>query len=796
MINKISGPFVILSRTRQTVTSFDELDDDMVILSTEDGKLLSFEDNQGSEGNDMIMKIFDPTGEVLLKYFQTSRNVFADVLRRFDDVQGAPDGLSNKTEIDTDKKFLYEGFEYNELSDEQKKDIGFEDPPDNFLSNTFYVMYGVDNFKNAVPFKKVTVSKFILDQGTDSAYTLTVKFISYPPSDEVVQDEFKKNTRDSVDQRDVTQQQSNAQEGTWNIWPKNDDDSRKFYLYRAKYKKAMSPGLASYISMVPDDIELDNSYNLAPTLEFFFQNYLTDYKKGKTVTSDDFIPMVFLPPALESKILEHMEDYKESNGDPMAKLPIWDAKMQQGIIKKFSNCGIALFKEIESDKSISRWNEPFQVDITINIINPTGPSASRINKCIGILNSLLKEFSVDETYMQACYINDPVHVEEFIKTHCTNEGGIYKDYYLVDRKNGTKESLLSIDLEDNSTQFRPLLIIAGAAFIRGILNVNPNIVERSEQAKIVQFFKEVSNFSSAISEINMKKFFKGDVLGYVHKLVNHYNYVQGEELLGSEFSLNSGMIEKPILKKGLLSLFEFYTLNRNNDDILNIKVKQADTLPLPFVDDIFAFTQKPTVDDLDFMVKSVKASPQDPLTDGKIDYIANTIARQSFENPKTNLAIDELLRDGAGSKFSDAQATTRDLLNRIKSNKNISKSNVSSTSLINYLTYFTRMRDANRKISLKIKPKFRKYQSYSKDDHLIFLRVINPNVPLIDNPLARKSLITNLYQIEHIKHVMGDGECYTQLELFVCPLANYLSNVHDLEEIYARKIFDLANPEI
>ena len=68
MINKIAGPFVILSKTRQQVTSFDELQGDYIIFSTEDGTLLEFEDNIGSDGHDLILKFFDPTGEILLRY--------------------------------------------------------------------------------------------------------------------------------------------------------------------------------------------------------------------------------------------------------------------------------------------------------------------------------------------------------------------------------------------------------------------------------------------------------------------------------------------------------------------------------------------------------------------------------------------------------------------------------------------------------------------------------------------------------------------------------------------------------
>jgi hypothetical protein len=66
MINKIEGPFVILSKTRQQVTSFDELQGDYIIFSTEDGTLLEFEDNIGADGHDLILKFFDPTEKYFL----------------------------------------------------------------------------------------------------------------------------------------------------------------------------------------------------------------------------------------------------------------------------------------------------------------------------------------------------------------------------------------------------------------------------------------------------------------------------------------------------------------------------------------------------------------------------------------------------------------------------------------------------------------------------------------------------------------------------------------------------------
>ena len=188
MINKIAGPFVILSKTRQQVTSFDELQGDYIIFSTEDGTLLEFEDNIGSDGHDLILKFFDPTGEILLRYFETQRHVFTDLIRRYGDIRDSKniqDLNDVKSTEGSDAEITLEGLEYPDLNEDQKAKL--EEEFDNLdiinqSSNSFFIMYGTDNFKNAVPFKKISLASYVLDTGTDASYVVTAKFVSYPLS--------------------------------------------------------------------------------------------------------------------------------------------------------------------------------------------------------------------------------------------------------------------------------------------------------------------------------------------------------------------------------------------------------------------------------------------------------------------------------------------------------------------------------------------------------------------------------------------------------------------------------------
>jgi hypothetical protein len=667
----------------------------------------------------------------------------------------------------------------------------------NQSSNSFFIMYGTDNFKNAVPFKKVSLASYVLDTGTDASYVVTAKFVSYPLSEEVVTSTFESNTVNGTDPRDTRQYQSNSADGTWNVWPKDDDNSPLFYLYKGIYQKKPSPQSPTYTTVVPNEILIDNSFNIVPTLEFMFQNFITDYKKNSPPITEDFIPIIYLPPTLEGKILEAMQDERERLADSQGNLPIWFSQALKPLSKRLSNCGIHLLKRSGVDKTISNWGDPFEVDITFHVINPTSGQQSKINKSLTILNSLLQEFGCEGTSLAIMYITDPVHIREFIKLHFEKQGSSYIDPYITNKKNNTKEYLISVDDEEDGPELRPLVVIGERNFLRTCISVNPDIISRGDQAEMLQSMKENIKYSESVSEINMKKTLKGDgIFSYYQKLVEHYNYVDGEEMLGSEFSLNSGSLTKPSVKKNLLSLFEFYSVGRDQDDVLEVKVKNVDHLPLPFTADIFGFSQKPTTSTLDQMVKQFNIPPEAPLNDETIELIVNRVAQMMLDNAKGVTALKELLRGEEASAFTGVQNTIRGLLTTMRKNPRLSASNISSTTLINYLLYFIRSRSANRKISLKLTPKFRKYQSYSKDDHLIFLRIVNPNVPLVSNPLGRKSLITNLYQIEHIKHVANGSECYTQLELFVCPLASYLKDVEGLEEIYAKKLLDLANPEI
>ena len=397
-----------------------------IILSTEDGTLISYTEGWDGKQTEVTLELLDPDGIFISKifsfyidnlraYFQNfssvglgsaSRNL--QILRFFKAEYGinsspfdsvdAPFTISEGDDFaasafNSALSKLQKAIEKNNIEaikqgtpintdassltklQEALDTVGLK--PQMFIN----VGYGHESGKNYSGFKKLTMKNIVLNQDSNKEHTLSIKFVP-------------NLLAESALDNDEPIVRTDSERGTDHVFPTSTDKNTAPILLKARYNnEGNAIGLSSTLtSKRPEEVLINNTADIVFLIEDLLERYSIDNQNNRSI--------VLLSPAMEL-------DIKKQTGvaslDPTASVALHNLSV------KLAKCGIRI-KVAKEDINTSSFTQQFDDTTDFALIDVGGPGGGSSRP---ITTTVIT--SVDYTYSLFLEVNENISRQDNVE---------------------------------------------------------------------------------------------------------------------------------------------------------------------------------------------------------------------------------------------------------------------------------------------------------------------------------------------------------------------------------------------
>jgi hypothetical protein len=754
MKSSVKGPFVVITKS-DPGTSFanlDELSDESILFTTEEGNLISLEEKFGTTlppddllGPEIVITFLDPNLEIVFKYLQQQTDSFIDFLSRYE-----PGSTAAR--------------------------------PDPTKNRRFWIRYGIGN-ANKVPYKVALLRRFDILQDYKDTYKVKVTFTlesnqAYEiPSVLAGQGVGVLGNITPLDHTSA----SNANNGTsMNFFPEgseNSEQQRQYDLLRRKYRN-LPNGTIPYLGIPAIGESVDNilgRMNITGLLEMMFQDFLTQTRGNGPLDIDESLPIIMLPSAINSKLVETINSSytgQDSHNEEAAKLSAFTTIMQ--------NAGFLVNREVVGwSQSVSDYPNPYDLIFSLGFMYD--PSVSRLRVVKDLINSLLSEIGISHTAVDLKYLTltDPFVCEKLADLMLDSGDG---ELFVTNSKSGSR----SVGMRVRNIREQGILLLCDN-HLTGIVNPTPDDIIQNYASTLVNQYKgstPYNNFGESPQYSNLVQFIQS-AESYIKDITSHFtHFIDDDEDAGDTFTfIPIGEVDSR--RRIPQRLIEVYKVNYDSDKVLDFKILNKEKFPLLGAETSFKFIEDKMLTDPAAFLRTVNISPSDPLSDGDIDYILNEYVPSNIasENGPAVLVALGQATDIVGKVRSQVNSIARTAMQNIQGL--FSDHNVDKATLAAYLGYLSRKHGIKKMVQIKIKPEYAKYaKGLTK---FVLFKVRNQDFPLQPNKnLPGGNNITGIYQVKGVIHKLSGSDCSTTLNCTAVLVDSFLeeSDYDNIEAIY------------
>ena len=814
-----------------------------IILSTQDGTLISYTEGWDGKQTEVIIELLDPDGIFISKIFSfyidnlrayfknfssVERSVGRDrqIIRFFrgeyainQRVIGEKDlvGTIRNSDIPftilEDENFAISAFEkafnkleklYMETGEDMSSANKLQEALDTVGLNPemfINVGYGHESGKNYSGFKKLTMKNIVLNQDSNREHTLTIKFVPNLLAESALDND------DPIVRTD-------SEKGTDGVFPTSTDKNEAPILLKARYtndgKLADLP--STLTSKRPKEVFVNNTANIVFLIEDLLERYLIDNQGNRSV--------VMLSPAMELAIKKQTELVSL---DPTASVALHNLSV------KLAKCGIRIkvsqqeFRGEEKVITGTRFTGVGQrVENTVEIIKTidysyslfleVNENESRKDRVEDVIRLLYKEFQVYPNDISSRDVNNSGQVRAIFdqlytkkrELEATSSEQILEALAPADPNSelGKVEAAATVYIKKGlNNSYRELnkpfeklgnvLVIGDDYIIKGLMFPKDIAFTRGEYEQYSNYIK--SNLAFLSNETiftnlncNAVRFIEGSrgqgLSKYLEKWTASQSSVAHQEMLiPDEYALRflPNQLET-ILRTTLL-----FIAGSENSNVIEV-TSEENNFAFAEYQSFFSIGNKKGIKSARefFSYDYNKANYLYNLSDAQIEQIVGNVMRGIYGDTSLMRVLEEINQRPVDETQAaqDLKDMYRTIINEIKDSAQVKNKNIDPKALTNYLLYTQSLAQNARKLVIKTSPSFFIDDTTIKDPVIFFHK--NPFITSSQSRISALSILNGLYQIIGYKHVINGSECYTEVVLLRNQLAETFaisSNITDIE---------------
>lgn len=825
--NFVGAPFVVLSTSDPG--RGDLIPEEGIVLTNEDGTLISYSEEWNGEQYGIELQLVDPDGIFISKifsfYIDTLRSYFTnfsklgnaardyEIARKWrreyidylkKNVRRDPRAIGEIMTLDQaeygltseQKEIAAQASFEKAINDLENVDIWKDKIPELQKAledlNAFpdlYINVGVGSgkFNNFSGYKHVILKNLVINQDSGKEHLVYVNLLA-----DTVLNESEKDLP-------ISTGQTNSELGAPSYFPKADSPHKSIILVDAEWSTKGAYSEINSLKITPNKVNANNTSQIVHAIEDLLEKYLDEYK---------IHGIVFLNPALEFEIQKLFS--KES---PLA------GKSLHALNRRLKNCGISLkvSSEVLSSEKVtdgakalrirsgSRSRVSFEDEITTFRgvyslqLDVTDTSISKKERVLNIIKKLYTEFNVFPNDVGYKVINKDGRIEDIYRQLYTAQVSpdLPEPYNKAFTK-GTKQyfqKLSDIERQETNTATlkkttfvkksvsaeervihlkgddpRNILAIGDSYFMDALLfPLDPLFTENEfeEYEKFIgsnlfrygqwtKSFCNISTFVIGSAEQGMLDYLKKYTEDSVISKTNQ------ENLIPDEYALRFTDVEI----NTILKISEIFIAGSENSNVHEITSKEDGYAFSEFLNFFNIARIKGIKTARDSIKQSYNNSNRDyNLSEEELEGIIDNILNQTF----SNASITRLLEHVYTKPIRETE-TVKSLrkaysliVEEIKNSTQVTDRSIDPKALTSYLAYVNNLSNRTRDIVIRTNPSF--YIDESKIGHPAFFFHKNPFITSSQSPFSSMSVLNGLYKIYGYKHVIDEGDCYTEVVL-------------------------------
>ena len=666
---EVNGPFVVVSKTDDAISSLDELNPNFVLFKTEDGTLLSLKEGWGSAATggseperidqQIVLEFLDPKNEILLNFFTIRQNVYEQFLKNY---SGGSGPLA--------------------VADDQV---------------TFFIHYGVGRFKKHAPVKKVRLNKVEVITDYDETYKVRVTFTLEPSQMQNVPSSSRSTDgiMGDISMTNFAASQNVQNAGSLTVFPNAAERGREYSLWKAKYRN-IPTGSIPYLtnpSIGPIVDNYKNRMNIVSLLEMMFQDFLVTSREGTQLPIGDAIPIVMLPSCINAKMVEAIRNSFDSEDDFNE-----EGAQIAALTTILQNAGFIVSKTITGwSMSVGAFGETWIMNMNLGF--EYDPGVSRLLVVKNLINSLLIELGLGSVSY------DPVVLSLTDSVVCDKFGSLMlngtQDNYVTNALTGEKGSNIKLRTAQDKVKHGFLVICDKA--LQDLINPSPDDFVNNYAVEVkyryIDSAREYINSAEPSDYSNHQQFLQGAV-SYIEDIAEHY--------AAYDLQFVGGFIPLLFPTRELNSTIEVYEVGSDQDDVLNFKIANKQQLPYTGGETVYDSIAAPMLRNPANYLNALNIPNNAPLTGDKINFIMNRLVKDALNNsgPALTAALEIINPEQLVTRYTQGSGI-EEVLNLIASTYD--RDEVSVATILDYANFLRKVNGTAKQLVLTVKPEFRKY---------------------------------------------------------------------------------------
>jgi hypothetical protein len=823
--NFVGSPYIVLSTSDPGSGSI--IPESGIVLSNEDGTLISYSEEWDGDQYGIDLQLIDPDGLFISKIFtfyidslKAYFTNFSNVGNKARDQQIARvwkseylKYLRNNVKRDPRAKGQIMTIDQGEygLTDDQKEtasEASFQNAL-NILRNSdqwktaipelqkaleslnaqpdLYINIGIgdERFRNYSGYKHVIIKNLMINQDSGKEHLVFVKLLA----DNVL------NEKES--DLPIKPVQTNSQEGSPSYFPKANSKYQSPILYDAVYNVQGDYLPINLLINKREKLNADNTSNIVFAIEDLLEGYLDE---------DTLHGIVFLNPALEFEM----------------KKTVVGPKGLHALNSRLKNCGVGIKVTKDNIKSttgiyqgglIAQFDPKFQTPTTeksrfkysLQLELGQEDNISKKQRVLNIIRNLYEEFGVFPNDISYRNVSNDKRIEDIYRQLYTAQVTELPEEYRNLEK-GTKEynqQLRDIERQETNTATltgttfikkssigedriihkkgvkpRNILLIGDDYFINSLIFPIDILFTENEFSLYEEFIAQnLFQYGQwKKTDCNVSRFVIGSaeqgLTDYLKKWTSesYISGTSGENIIPDEFALRFNDVQI----NTILKISEIFIAGAENSNVYEVTSKEDGFSFSEFLNFFSVAKNEGYKSARDYMKDSYTRTFYDLTEDEKEALVENAINQTLSDTSIVRIletVYNKPIRET--EEVKNLRTLYSSIIDELKNSSQVANKSINPKALTSYLAYINNLSQRTRQIVIKTHPSF--YIDESKIGHPAFFFHNNPFVTSSQSNFSAISVLNGLYKIYGYRHVIDEGDCYTEVVLIRNPISNALN---------------------